>query len=63
MENLVGLRFIPTDEEIVDHYLRLKNIGGSNTSHVDEVISTVNICNFDPWDLPRTSPSDWFYQV
>ncbi|XP_048621808.1 NAC domain-containing protein 4 [Brassica napus] len=55
MENLVGLRFIPTDEEIVDHYLRLKNIGGSNTSHVDEVISTVNICNFDPWDLPPQS--------
>ncbi|KAJ0245289.1 NAC domain-containing protein [Hirschfeldia incana] len=55
MVDPVGLRFLPTDEEIVDHYHRLKNIGGSNTSHVDQVISTVNICNFDPWELPRQS--------
>ncbi|KAG2260506.1 hypothetical protein Bca52824_079800 [Brassica carinata] len=66
MENMVGLRFLPTDEEIVDHYLRLKNHGGSNTSHVDQVISTVNICNFDPWDLPpqsRIASSDqvWYF--
>uniref|UniRef100_A0A0D3C721 NAC domain-containing protein n=1 Tax=Brassica oleracea var. oleracea TaxID=109376 RepID=A0A0D3C721_BRAOL len=52
MVNPVGLRFLPTEEEIVDHYLRLKNHGGSNTSHVDQVISTINICNFDPWELP-----------
>ncbi|CAG7908854.1 unnamed protein product [Brassica rapa] len=55
MENMVGLRFLPTDEELVDHYLRLKNHGGSNTSPVDQVISTINICNFDPWELPRKS--------
>ncbi|XP_048613610.1 NAC domain-containing protein 5-like [Brassica napus] len=55
MVNPVGLRFLPTEEEIVDHYLRLKNHGGSNTSHVDQVISTINICNFDPWELPRQS--------
>ncbi|CAN7038540.1 unnamed protein product [Brassica oleracea var. botrytis] len=55
MVNPVGLRFLPTEEEIVDHYLRLKNHGGSNTSHVDQVISTINICNFDPWELPRKS--------
>ncbi|KAL0812290.1 hypothetical protein Bca101_068733 [Brassica carinata] len=43
MENRVGFRFIPTDEEIVDYYLRLKNLGG-DTSHVDKAISTVDIC-------------------
>ncbi|KAF8111525.1 hypothetical protein N665_0074s0056 [Sinapis alba] len=63
MENMVGLRFLPTDEELVDHYLRLKNIGGSNTSHVDQVISTLNICNFDPWDLPPQSRIESSNQV
>ncbi|KAJ4866251.1 NAC domain-containing protein 5 [Raphanus sativus] len=63
MENMVGLRFLPTDEEIVDHYLRLKNNGGSNTSHVDQVISTLNICNFDPWDLPPQSRIESSNQV
>ncbi|KAF2549515.1 hypothetical protein F2Q70_00019167 [Brassica cretica] len=51
MENRVGFRFIPTDEEIVDYYLRLKNLGG-DTSHVDKAISTVDICSFEPWELP-----------
>uniref|UniRef100_A0A1J3EY18 NAC domain-containing protein 5 n=1 Tax=Noccaea caerulescens TaxID=107243 RepID=A0A1J3EY18_NOCCA len=54
MENTVGLRFRPTDEEMVERYLRPKN-HDSDTSHVDRVISTVNICSFDPWDLPSES--------
>ncbi|CAD5311504.1 unnamed protein product [Arabidopsis thaliana] len=54
MMNPVGFRFRPNDEEIVDHYLRPKNLD-SDTSHVDEVISTVDICSFEPWDLPSKS--------
>ncbi|XP_010474630.1 PREDICTED: NAC domain-containing protein 4-like [Camelina sativa] len=54
MMNPVGFRFRPTDEEIVDHYLRPKNLE-TNTSRVDEVISTVDICSVDPWDLPSKS--------
>ena len=50
----MGFRFIPTDEEIVDYYLRLKNLGG-DTSHVDKAISTVDICSFEPWELPSKS--------
>lgn len=46
----VGFRFRPTDDEIVDHYLKSKNMDG-NTSHVDEVISTVDIYSFDPLQL------------
>ncbi|XP_056841719.1 NAC domain-containing protein 5-like [Raphanus sativus] len=66
MENRVGFRFIPTDEEIVDHYIRLKNLGGSTNSHVDEAISTVDICSFDPWELPCKSRREsrdqvWYY--
>ncbi|KAJ4914664.1 NAC domain-containing protein 5 [Raphanus sativus] len=61
----VGFRFRPTDEEIVDHYLRSKNMDG-NTSHVDEVISTVDICSFDPWELACKSRREsrdqvWYY--
>ncbi|KAG2320335.1 hypothetical protein Bca52824_013548 [Brassica carinata] len=40
--------------EIVNHYLKSKNMDG-NTSHVDEVISTVDIYSFDPWELPSYS--------
>ena len=46
----MGYRFRPTDEEIVVHYVRPKNIE-SNTSHVDEVMNTVDIYSFDPWEL------------
>ncbi|EOA38239.1 hypothetical protein CARUB_v10009727mg [Capsella rubella] len=45
-----GVRFCPTEEEIF-YYLRIKNLE-SNTSHVDQVISTVNISSSDPWHLP-----------
>ncbi|XP_033137608.1 NAC domain-containing protein 5 [Brassica rapa] len=55
MENRVGFRFIPTDEEIVDYYIRLKNRGGSDTNHVDKAIRAVDICSFDPWELPSKS--------
>ncbi|CAH8352035.1 unnamed protein product [Eruca vesicaria subsp. sativa] len=46
--------FSPTDEEILDPYARLKNLGG-DTSHVDKVISTVDIYSLEPWELPRHS--------
>ena len=47
----MGYRFHPTDEEIVGDYVRPKNIE-SNTSRVDEVMNTVDIYEFDPWELP-----------
>uniref|UniRef100_M4EWX3 NAC domain-containing protein n=1 Tax=Brassica campestris TaxID=3711 RepID=M4EWX3_BRACM len=50
----VGYRFHPTDEEIVGDYVRPKNIE-SNTSRVDEVMNTVDIYEFDPWELPYKS--------
>jgi len=54
METPVGLRFCPTDEEIVVDYLWPKN-SDRDTSHVDRFINTVPVCRLDPWELPCKS--------
>ncbi|CAA0156260.1 unnamed protein product [Arabidopsis thaliana] len=54
METPVGLRFCPTDEEIVVDYLWPKN-SDRDTSHVDRFINTVPVCRLDPWELPCQS--------
>ncbi|XP_022985895.1 NAC domain-containing protein 40-like [Cucurbita maxima] len=57
-----GFRFSPKDEELILFYLK-KKLQGSDDS-VD-VISEIEICKFEPWDLPGKSriPSDneWFF--
>ncbi|XAR59645.1 hypothetical protein NMG60_11015556 [Bertholletia excelsa] len=57
-----GFRFSPTDEELISFYLA-KKIPGSDNS-VD-LIPEVEICNYEPWDLPAKStiPSEneWFF--
>lgn len=46
----VGFRFRPTDEELVGHYLKHKLLG--NDSMVHNIIAEVDVCMFEPWDLP-----------
>lgn len=46
----VGERFSPTDEEIVNHFLKLKLLGND---HEVCKIPDLDIYQFDPWDLPR----------
>ncbi|KAI3939168.1 hypothetical protein MKX01_002036 [Papaver californicum] len=57
-----GFRFSPTDVELINHYLKNK-IDGSEKC--DDVISEVDICKFEPWDLPEKSiiksDHEWFF--
>ncbi|CAK7348011.1 unnamed protein product [Dovyalis caffra] len=49
----VGYGFHPTDEELVNHFLKLKMQGGYD--HEVGIIAEVNVCNFEPWELPGLS--------
>ncbi|OIW09354.1 hypothetical protein TanjilG_01325 [Lupinus angustifolius] len=57
-----GFRFCPTDEELISYYLRKKLDGHEDSV---QVISEVELCNFEPWDLPAKSfiqsDNEWFF--
>lgn len=44
-----GFRFHPTDEELIDFYLRRKLEG---KSFIIDFIPFINLYSYDPWDLP-----------
>ncbi|KAB1217505.1 hypothetical protein CJ030_MR4G028386 [Morella rubra] len=44
-----GFRFQPTDEELVFRYLKCKVFSCPLPA---SIIPEVNVCNYDPWDLP-----------
>ncbi|RRT55273.1 hypothetical protein B296_00029256, partial [Ensete ventricosum] len=55
-----GFRFHPTDEELVNHYLKRK-ITGRIKSEV-QVIPEIDVCKCEPWDLPGASNDpEWFF--
>ncbi|XP_030930099.1 protein NTM1-like 9 [Quercus lobata] len=60
----VGYRFHPTDEELVSHYLGLKMQG--DKEYEVRAIGEVNICKYEPWDLPglsviKSDDQEWFF--
>ncbi|XP_020201927.1 protein FEZ [Cajanus cajan] len=56
-----GFRFHPTDEELVDFYLKRKI---QQKSLPIELIKQVDIYKYDPWDLPKlagTGEKEWYF--
>ncbi|XP_044500951.1 NAC domain-containing protein 91-like [Mangifera indica] len=61
--NGMGYRFHPTEDEIIHHFLESKMRDGTDFS---AVIKEVDICSFEPWQLPEHSPlssddQQWYF--
>ncbi|KAJ4835538.1 Transcription factor JUNGBRUNNEN 1 [Turnera subulata] len=59
-----GFRFHPTDEELVGFYLRRKV--EMKPLNIEHIIREIDIYNYDPWDLPKTSDNhqggnEWYF--
>ncbi|XP_057431632.1 protein NTM1-like 9 [Lotus japonicus] len=61
----VGFRFKPTDQELVDHYLKHKLQGDDSDSLVAK-IPVLNLCKVEPWDIPafsviKSNEPEWYF--
>ncbi|KAF8400024.1 hypothetical protein HHK36_015898 [Tetracentron sinense] len=53
-----GFRFHPTDEELVDQYLKRKVFSCPLPA---SIIPEINVCKYDPWDLPGNSEEERYF--
>ncbi|XP_065874954.1 NAC domain-containing protein 83 [Euphorbia lathyris] len=53
-----GFRFQPTDEELVFEYLKRKILSWPLPA---SIIPEINLCNYDPWDLPGEMEKDSYF--
>lgn len=63
MEDLPGFRFHPTEEELLEFYLKNKVLGKKSRC---DVIGLLNIYRHDPWDLPELATigeREWYFFV
>lgn len=51
---VVGFRFHPTEEEIITYFLERKMCGLDFPVHTIEDV--VDVCMYEPWELPQRSP-------
>nr|QSD99888.1 NAC family transcription factor [Melilotus albus] len=61
---LPGFRFHPTEEELLDFYLKNMVVGKKLRFH--DVIGFLNIYHHDPWDLPvlsKVGEREWYFFV
>ncbi|XP_065004025.1 NAC domain-containing protein 22-like isoform X2 [Musa acuminata AAA Group] len=61
--DLPGFRFHPTEEELLDFYLR-RMVQGKKLQL--EIISTINLYHYDPWELPgmaKIGEREWYFYV
>ncbi|OMO91972.1 No apical meristem (NAM) protein [Corchorus olitorius] len=64
INELPGFRFHPTEEELLDFYL--KNMIYGKKLRCDNIIGFLNIYHHDPWDLPELSKigeREWYFFV
>ncbi|KAI8008333.1 NAC domain-containing protein 14 [Camellia lanceoleosa] len=59
----IGYRFSPTDQELINHFLRSKINGNEEAVRH---IRVVDLCNLEPWDLPdmsliETNDNKWIF--
>eukprot|EP00268_Persea_americana_P062565 TRINITY_DN802_c0_g1_i2.p1 TRINITY_DN802_c0_g1~~TRINITY_DN802_c0_g1_i2.p1 ORF type:complete len:161 (-),score=39.38 TRINITY_DN802_c0_g1_i2:894-1376(-) len=53
-----GFRFHPTDEELVVQYLKRKVFSCPLPA---SIIPEIDVCKFDPWDLPGDSKQERYF--
>ncbi|CAL9110468.1 unnamed protein product [Musa textilis] len=61
--DLPGFRFHPTEEELLDFYLR-RMVQGKKLQL--EIIATINLYHYDPWELPgmaKIGEREWYFYV
>ncbi|KAJ6804496.1 putative NAC domain-containing protein 67-like [Iris pallida] len=61
--DLPGFRFHPTEEELLDFYLR-RMVRGKKFNV--EIIGTIHLYRYDPWELPRLAKigeREWYFFV
>lgn len=46
---IIGFGFRPTEEELVDYYLKHRLLGDDPRVHV---IPDIDLCEVEPWEVP-----------